>query len=97
MPCSVARADRPKLAVDAVLAAFKVLAPEVDVTLATALGKWGLGHSPVRRQTYYAAIETALAARGDCRMQTLRPQDFKDASRFSTVGDIAKAVAKDLG
>lgn len=95
MSCQVPHKQRSDHVKRLVLSVFRqMVAPATVVTLDTLLGKWGLGHTPVKRKMYYKPIKDGLAQDG-FRMKSLRPNDFADVKK-KTVGDIADMVEKDL-
>lgn len=97
MACRIEKKDRAEHAQLITLAAIAAVAELVDpttLTLDTSLGKWGLGHTPVKRKLYHEAVRIRLAEFG-CVMRTLKETDFSDLKK-KTVADIAEMVRQDL-
>ena len=95
MACTVPKKERTEYVHNLVLDFFQDMeGSDVLVTLDTSLGRYGLGHTMVKRKTYHAPIKQRLAVR-DCAMKSLRPNDFAD-SKLKTIGDVAATVEKDL-
>ena len=95
MGCSVPKKDRTEYVQNLVLDFFEEMEGQnVQVTLDTSLGKRGLGHSMVKRKTYYEPLKERLAVKG-CAMRTLKPTSFAD-DKVKFVGDVAALIEKDL-
>lgn len=95
MTCTVPKAERPEYVQNLVLDFFQEMeGPDVTVTLDTSLGKNGLGHSMVKRKTYYDGLSKQLALKQG-RLKTLKPADFADA-KVKFILDVSNMVEKDL-
>jgi hypothetical protein len=95
MACSVAKKDRSEYVQNLVLDFFVAMeGPDVDLTLDTSLGKFGLGHTMVKRKTYFDPLEERLAVKG-CTMRTLKPSSFAD-DKLKFIGDVANLIEKNL-
>lgn len=95
MGCSVAKKDRAEYVQNLVLDFFVAMeGPDVDVTMDTSLGKWGLGHTMVKRKTYYEPLKERLGEKG-CAMRTLKANSFAD-DKVKFIGDVANLIEKDL-
>lgn len=95
MACSVAKKDRSEYVQNLVLDFFVAMeGPDVDLTLDTSLGKFGLGHTMVKRKTYFEPLKERLAVKG-CAMHTLKPSSFAD-DKVKSIGDVANLIEKDL-
>ena len=95
MACTVTKKDRSEYVQNLVLDFFQAMeGPDVTVTLDTSLGKYGLGHTMVKRKLYHSGLASQLAVKG-CAMKTLKPADFADA-KVKFIGDVSTLVEKDL-
>jgi hypothetical protein len=95
MGCSVPKQDRSEYVQNLVLDFFIAMeGPNVRVTLDTSLGRWGLGHTMVKRKTYFEPLSDRLGVKG-CAMRTLKPNSFAD-DKVKFVGDVATLIEKDL-
>lgn len=95
MACSVPKKDRTEYVQNLVLDFFQEMeGPDLEVTLDTSLGKSGLGHTMVKRKTYFEQLKQRLAVKG-CAMRTLKPNSFAD-DKVKFVGDVANLIEKDL-